>query len=320
MEREFNRIMYKTLDNKLEDINTLLPETDFVAVFGTSHTSGYCERNGKKELELEQFWSEQLSNKLGIPVINFSLIGNNNMTIVQQLTEFCGLARSNHCRLIICETRIAEHVLTISNDYLTGFEEMKRTNFLPQLSENYVHSNLMHESGSFKQFPTDTVHNLLLTRIPVTLTKLSKDHQVKYLVDSHPGNETKLPNWSYKSISNQLKTYQNHVMHTMQPFIDDYNYIKLMNNICNIKGIKFKWFCWDINLLMDETDNDYKLIKRAFKQTSTIFETEISGLKNSVVSNFKSVTKDLAQYKCNCGHWDETVHEFVATKIHESLE
>lgn len=314
--------MYKLLEHKLEDINQQLPETEFIAVFGTSHTSGYCERNGETELVLDDFWAERLSKYTGLPVVNLSLIGNNNTTMGHQLAEFLLLDRSSNCVQVICETRVGEHVFVISNDTVEDFDDFERKNFLPQLSNVFALKNIENFDGLYKKFPKDTIHDLLQLRAPVTLLKLSKKDQINYIQKSHPGELDDVPNYVFKSIREQIENYDNHVRHTMRPFIEDYNCIKMMSQLCKLRNISFNWFCWDKNYLRDRRDTNYDVVHRAFRLTSDVFDREVSGLSGSVMDHFEKTIDEtkLKEYKCDCGHWDERVHDYVAKNISEALD
>ena len=305
--------MYKTVDQKLQDINQLLPETDFVAVFGTSHTSGYCERNNEKEINASDYWSENISD---LPVVNFSLIGNNNATMAEQVGEFFTLARSQYCKTVICEVRIGEHTFLASSDIIEEWDELERCNFLPQLSNTYALKNYETFGGLFKKFPKNTVHDMLLTRVPISLLKLKRKAQENYLKGTHPIHLDELPNYSYKNLHAQMINYDENVKHTMFPFIQDYNMVKLISLLCQIKGVKFHWFCWDENVLADMDDVAYRVVHNAFQKSSKIFDQEVTGLQGSAVENFKKTISDsINNYMCDCGHYDETVHKFVSEKI-----
>lgn len=69
-------------------MRNIIPPTDFIVVFGTSHTVGECHTDDGRFLLQDQVWSQIISNKCNLPVVNLAVRGNTNSTMHQQLIDF----------------------------------------------------------------------------------------------------------------------------------------------------------------------------------------------------------------------------------------
>jgi hypothetical protein len=311
--------MYKTLEQKFEEINQMLPEHDFVACFGTSHTSGACERpNQGIEIPLENYWC----NNIGKPAYNFGLVGNNNDTLVQQVSEFLQLERSKHCSQIIVEARLGETVTRASMDTLGDLELIGRKNYNIALSSHFESKELRHEKYGWNLYPMrDTVHDGLLLRLPISLIK-GKDRITDYANSCFPSDENPVNKTIHRSIKRIIETYHDEVAHTVLEAVLDLQNIKTMEAMCKIAGKKFMWFHWDNNALHNDRNDDWLHVKRCFDQISDIWRNEVPGLHGGVCYEFQKTLTDgltLDDFTCDCGHQTEPVHDFVAEKIKEVL-
>lgn len=313
---KLRRIHTKYADT-LDSINELLPEQDFIAVFGTSHTSGNCVREDSTSLDNEDFWSTQVGIIMGIPVINFSVAGNDNANMIQQLTDFLLLDRSSNCVQIICETRLAQPAFRISRDVLNDFTDLRRNQFEQQLTSGYDWNNTDAEV----MFKRNTIDDKLMLRLPNSLLKMGFTYLKDYVTKLNPSDRYEIEEDVYNKIVEQIEQFDKHTIVTMKLVIEDYQQIKTMASLCKLRNVKFNWFCWDDHSLISNKDVDYRVVKRAFIQTSDIFDVEIPGLEESAMRKFKASINsiDVTKYKCECGHYTEEVHQFIADAVLEGI-
>jgi hypothetical protein len=101
------RLKFKTREEKLSDLAEFLPDGNFIAVFGTSHTSGICKRGDSEAIAHEDIWASIVGSELNLEVVNASNPGNDNETIIQQLIDFLDMPGVlERCKHIICELRV----------------------------------------------------------------------------------------------------------------------------------------------------------------------------------------------------------------------
>ena len=313
---KLRRIHTKYADT-LTELNKLLPEEDFIAVFGTSHTSGNCVRGDSISLDKQDFWTTQVGTILGVPVINFSVSGNDNPNIVQQMTDFLLLERSSNCIQVICETRLAQPAFRISRDLLNDFTDLRRNAFEQQLTSGYD----WNQSDSEVMFKRNTVDDKLMLRLPNSLLKMGFDFLKNYVTKLNPSDRYDIDEDVFAKIVEQIEQFDKHTIVTMKLVIEDYQQIKTMASLCKLRDVKFNWFCWDDHSLISNKDVDYRVVKRAFIQTSDIFDVEIPGLEESAMRKFKASinSTDVTKYKCECGHYNEEVHQFIADAVLEGI-
>jgi len=314
---KLRRIHAKYADT-LAELNKQLPEEKFIAVFGTSHTSGNCVRGDKISLEKSDFWTTHVGDVMGTPVINFSVSGNDNPNMIQQMIDFLLLPGSSNCIQVVCETRLAQPAFRISRDLLNDFTDLRRNAFEQQLTSGYDWNDPDITQVKYKR---NTVDDKLMLRLPNSLLKMGFDYLKNYVTKLNPSQRYDIDPEVFDKIVEQIEQFDKHTIVTMKLVIEDYQQIKTMASLCKLRGVKFNWFCWDDHSLISNKDVDYRVVKRAFIQTSDIFDSEISGLEESAIRKFKDSinSTDVTKYKCECGHYTEEVHQFIADAVLESI-
>ena len=319
------RLKYKTRQQKLEEINQILPQGKFIAVFGTSHTSGVCKRGDTESLELSDYWTSQLSDLTGYPVFNASLPGNDNETIIQQMVDFFDTERSANAVHVLVELRVNEGAFRISRDLIDDFSLLRRVEFHPQLKNCHdVEDQVIDVSTGMKN-PWDTINENFLIRIVNKFGDLPRTHRERIVQGMHVRKDIdyEVADWKVDLITDMSESYRDHVSSTMLPYIEDYNRIKTMSALCRARGVKFNWFCWDEHIEHEKPSTEYRVVKNAFSQVTDVFETELKVLETSVLTQFKKTLglfEKLNNYECDCGHYTEPVHTFVATQISKEIE
>ena len=87
-------VKVRNIDTSLEELNAELPDSSFLAVFGTSHSAGCCERGDSTHISEQSTWHNLLANKWGMQSVNFAVPGNTNLRMQQQVLDFMDMDRS----------------------------------------------------------------------------------------------------------------------------------------------------------------------------------------------------------------------------------
>jgi hypothetical protein len=318
------RLKYKTRLEKLDEISNMLPDGKFIAVFGTSHTSGVCKRGESENLALSDYWCKQLSDLTGYPVFNASMPGNDNETIIQQLIDFFDTERSSNAVHILVELRVNEGAFRISRDLIDDFSALRRQEFYPQLKNCHDIGNELFDVSTGTEKAWDTINENFLARIVNVFDRLPRLEREERIRGMHVQKEKdyEVAEWKVDLISDMTESYRDHVSTTMLPYIEDYNRIKTMSALCRAHGVKFNWFCWDEHIEHQKPSTEYRVVKNAFTQVTDVFDTELNGLETSVVTQFNKTLgmfEKLDKYKCDCGHYIEDVHHYVAQQITKEI-
>jgi hypothetical protein len=319
------RLKFKTREDKLSELSQYLPDGDFIAVFGTSHTSGVCKRGDSEAISREDIWAEQVGAALGLPVFNASMPGNDNDTIVQQMIDFLDVPGARErCKRVICELRIAEGTTRMSRDLLGDFGVFRRAEFVPQLTNCYsVPAKTVVDPEDGGLVGHTTITDKLLVRLPTSFKRQDKKRQYQLLLDMLPDIiDTPAPSM-YDVVMDVLDNFINYENISMLPFIKDYNFVKTMNAIWRWNGIPFNWFCWDEHAQFGDPTDDFKVVRSAFKQVTDVFDTEVKLLAGSAHKHCsKSLPSDtkFSDFNCECGHQNEVMHKFVAEQIIKEIQ
>lgn len=316
------RLKFKTREEKLSDLAELLPDGDFIAVFGTSHTSGICKRGDSEAISHDDIWASIVGNNLGLKVFNASNPGNDNETIIQQMIDFLEIpGASERCKHIICELRVAEGTTRFGRDLLGSFDILRRAEFVPQLTNSYAGPKIEGKNSDGGLIGHITVADKLLSRLTTSFLKLKKNEQIQLLQTMVLDINQPVVSAMHDIVIDILNGFSNYENISMLPFIKDYNHIRTMSALSRSNGIKFNWFCWDEHAQFSDPSDEYKVVKSAFNQTSDVFQCEIQSLKGSAHTNFvrnnsNAIFKDTL---CECGHQNELFHKFVASSIVQEL-
>lgn len=317
------RLFFKSREQKLADLLAYVPEGDFIAVFGTSHTSGVCKRGDSERIEPDLIWPTLVAEHYGLPVFNASNPGNDNETIVQQMLDFLDLPGvTERCKYIICELRVNEGAFRIGRDIVGEFRPYRRFDWDPQLKNCFAVGPKEVKDSDGGVVGHHTIADKMLYRTTSNFFKMPMDKQRSMIRDIMPDADGMMPDGAFDVISQAVETFNLTENVTMAPFIHDYNHIRTMSKLCRLAGIPFKWFCWDKHSEVDGPSDEYKCVKAAYTQVTDVFETEVSTLVNSATGLFEKGLprgETIEAYKCDCGHETEPVHKFVSERIIKAI-
>ena len=317
------RLGFKSREEKLSELSERFPSGDFMAVFGTSHTSGICKRGDSEAIAHEDIWAEIVGDSLGLPVLNASNPGNDNETIIQQMIDFLEIpGAASRCKHIMCELRVAEGTTRFSRDLLGSFDILRRAEFVPQLTNSYMGPDKEVRSSDGALVGHVTVADKILTRLTTSFLKLKKKEQMELLQGMVLDINQPVVSSMHDIVLEILHSFSNYENVSMLPFVRDYNYIRTMSALCRGHGIPFNWFCWDEHAQFEDPTEEYKVVKSAFKQTTDVFDTEFPSLDGSAHRHFIRNVKDIkfSDVLCECGHQNEVFHKFVAERIVRDVE
>jgi len=294
---------YNIDDVSLEELNLRLPDRPFIAFFGSSHTYGQCKRGDGWAIDEDKVYANILGKKFGLPIVNFSIPGNYNLRIQQQVLDFLELSRSSHCVKVIIEVRLADHSYYFGRDIfvddfytepnnpeLAGGSEFWYKTFWDNMYTNYVRSK-------------DNDYSYLNERIS-NLKRQSGYQPIDAELDT------------LKELS---KTFTLTRFCSVQQLLEDLYTIRVLQRLCRLANIPFHWFCWDerTSYLLDQKLVNH--IEEVFRKNTKIYEDQLlyPNMKN-IIKNEKGY-QFIEENRCVCGHLDETVHEWLADKLYNEL-
>ena len=318
------RLKFKTREEKLSDLAEFLPDGNFIAVFGTSHTSGICKRGDSEAIAHEDIWASIVGSELNLEVVNASNPGNDNETIIQQLIDFLDMPGVlERCKHIIGELRVAEGTTRFGRDLFGNLEILRRAEFVPQLTNSYFGPKLEARDSDGGLVGHITVADKLLSRLTTSFLKLKKKEQMQLLQSMVLDVNQPAVGAMHDIVMDILHSFSNYENVSMLPFVKDYNHIRTMSALCRAHNIGFNWFCWDEHAQFEDPTEEYKVVKSAFKQTTDVFDTEVVSLAGSAHKHFvKSLPPDVkfSDFNCECGHQNEGMHRFVADNIINNIK
>lgn len=298
------KLPYNKTGAGIEDIIQKLPKKPYMAVFGTSHSSGCCEKNGYALLDHNDIWCNVLAKRRELEVVNFSIPGNDNSQMLNQLTQFLDLPGQyrQNCKLIIAESRVGAFQGKFPKDLFTDHK-------------NPIERGGLQLGGGY-DFRYQTIENELY--IHYAIGKVQKDYYKKILEDSiHP-------DWQPQDISpamlNMLKDIVRiHELTRVSSevnFYEDYANINTMRVLSKIGNVPFYWFCWDEKGKNINTD----YVTKFYERHTDLFEAQI------LYPNLKRVIRTEVgkqfelENQCDCYHNNEVIHAWVADRIDNELE
>lgn len=258
----------KALTN-IDVINSRLPDEKFIAVFGTSHSSGACDRGGDDLfINNEDVWATQLAEKMGVKVVNFSVPGTTNTFLMLRLMEFLQMEKSKNCTHVFFENRFAEMALELSFDkspfhpstlmtyYETGLvalgNEVGISKFtIDNLVPDYYSND--REKQKFHNI-IKSIENVFFWRIPL----VSSDERLRETLNKHRSTfETEISalipedqrDTAWDEFVENIVKYKTvfRTLHHGGLTLKTRDLVSLASAGMMVKarGINFNWFCWD---------------------------------------------------------------------------
>lgn len=299
---EMDQFNYDTLLSKI-------PDGDFIAVFGTSHTAGCCEiENGKyTHIKQEYTWSHQVTQALNMSYVNFAVPGNTNQIITQQIIEFLELPNvKERCKLVLVEARFGdisgEYWFDLFADYYNeghGACAIPKIHLLGGAWEPSWRSKI---SGQF-------------------VPKAKKDYATELVRSCNPDDFGEyVPEPAVEQMQQIIEVYCKKALSSCENMVRDLLEIRTMRALCESNNIPFKYFMWDMNKI-SYSSVYYSQIKEVL---DALYDIERNSIKN-LYPNVNEVgpkilgTEVWDTTDCECGHRNHVVHEFVANEIIEEL-
>lgn len=318
------RLRGKSSVDKFKIIRDSIPDGDFIAVFGTSHTSGVCVRGESGEIDRNDIWASLVGEHLGLPVFNASLEGTDNPTMTQMMLDFFELEESSRCKRIINEVRIAEGTFRIGRDLFDSLDTYRRKDFVPQLSNGFDVPKPEFRPEDGDAGGHITIGDKFLSRIPISYNR-RKDHIKDQVLNSVIQGDSSMPRDIADAVlSGLVEKMEETIFATMVPFIEDYYQVRTMDQISRMKGIPFNWFCWDTHPYFRDPPDDYRACRNAFKTSTKIFDSEIDyfkkGARYEFQKHWESQGKNFEEVLCDCGHQNEEMHKWISEIIIKELE
>lgn len=302
------QVKVKNIDTSLEELNAELPDSSFLAVFGTSHSAGCCERGDSTHISEQSTWHNLLANKWGMQSVNFALPGNSNLRMQQQVLDFMDMDRSRYANCLIAEVRLMDGAYSIGRDVLR--EGLNPGNANPEIARSF---NFM----TFFETAFETV-------------VLQKYKDRKYLADiisqQHQQTETEVyeaKDFEIDILESIGKTKVLTDFSSCERYIEDLISIRTIQTLCKQRNIDFYWFCWDFKTLGVE-DHITKKVDEHFKKHTNIFDAHIlpSNIRHWAISKMGKLKANafFEANECECHHHNEKIHAWVAHQINKEVK
>lgn len=335
--QDFDNQYMKSLsyDEQLSHLNSWLPDEPYIAVFGTSHSAGSCEhtRDGEQQFWLpeQEIWCNIVAQELGMPVVNFSVTGNFNLYILEQINQFLELDKRKNCVQVFAELRIAENTVNISHDSVMPWI-IDNEQTVSKCINNIKIASLFITKWGRQCIEKHTTVDLWKTfTLEEQLTK-----QVAYL-KGNSAAERKSMAKQFTSFSdclednNDLVNAWNSFMtgfmkfqgQTFASHVRDLRMAYTMSTLFRISGIPFKWFCWDTKFKTNQyiSENDIELFQEKCRQLLPGYNKDelTCFAQDGAQPAYLFDTAELPE-QCDCGHQRESFHKWVANKILEEIK
>lgn len=316
MRKEINSdIEYIRKKFSTQDIIDVIPDGDFIAVFGTSHTHGCCEKGEYTHLATDDMWANIVSRNLDIPVFNVAIPGNTNDVIVQQMIDFLSLPKEviARCKNVIAEVRVGETGGSFSADLVRDF-----------VVDDIAINPIITCGTDFYNIQERIVHwyeTIYIQYVNPDSINMNPRHQATELTENAQINESDyVPQAAINLVESLIATHFKTNATTVNPLLTDYSNIRIMKQLFDSADIPFSWFCWDKCDYL--SSDDYASCKDIYMQTSTIFDANVTELSESVTGTYELFFgyDALKNRECDCGHFDEQVNHFVADMISDYMK
>lgn len=287
-------------------LSELIPDGEFIAIFGTSHTRGCCELNNAEvtHIDNEYIWPELVAKQLGYPCVNFAIPGNTNQVIVQQIIDFLEiLDDKSRCKLIICEVRFGDIAGRYFFDLFADDYHLPEIKPRPFLSAGLTTRHWLDEvSGSF-------------------VPKTGKDYVESLVRNSTPEFMDYVPKTAVNLLQEIIDVYMKSALSSSELVVNDLLEVRAMRAMVETANIPFRYFHWDKNKITENSEY-YKKIETTIEKMYNLKRSNIVSLMPNVNdSAYAELGNEVwHQSECECGHRNHTIHAWVANKIIEELK
>lgn len=292
-----------------EEIASLFPEGNFIVVFGTSHTSGCCEKGEFTHIDVEDRWCNIVADHYGLPVVNLSLPGNYNRFIVQQVIDFLELPDvKERCNLVLLEARTGD----LAGKYYFDLFADEPHGGIP-VNRHIVNSDLIKGISWM-----DAIVG------PFVPIKQNKDSYVRGLIlSANPnfGSLEMVPTPAVEQMQNIISTFASTVLLSQQQAVEDMLDIRIIQHLITSRGIPFRFFVWDPMKIGN--GKYYQKTRQVYDELYNMNKYIVKGLyPNATDAACREVgnSKWNIDWDCDCGHRDEGAHKWVASKIIDELK
>lgn len=289
-----------------QEIIDCLPDGDFIAVLGTSHTTGICKRGEFEKIDNGDRWTEQLELLLGMPVINFAIPGNYNAYMVQQLIDIVELPGvKERCKMIIVESRRGNLAGLYYFDIFADVDHRK------EYMNRHIASGHHIDSRSWVDMYVGVYTPIKANRTDYCehLVRNSNKEVFDFFVPPEAVETME------KAVQATAETYCTSV----QPVVEDLTDIRTMRTIANLAGIPFRYFFWDPVKTAHTVGTDDVIA--LFNTMYNLDDNRIAGLADTINQSFiaEHSKEEWIEAECECRHRDEKVHKWVAEKIYKEI-
>lgn len=323
-------------------LNDVMPDNeDFVVVIGTSHTFGECVRTGiGTTIKKEQVWTELLSEKIGLKVVNLGIRGNQNNNMLEKILYLSKLEKfKNRCKLLITENRMIEMIDSGPDFYTYMYRQWRESkndtptmipvldavlnahseSTLPKwldwrenVDKGYQNKGDILKPRYMAMFHAKNFEEHLSHYADIVL-----DHNGRTVLDDHKV--------SPKRSTNDLIDYANLLykfkIHGIEHIKDDCRLLSTIAEICRLNDIKFKWFCWDMWMQAPYFYHE-EIAEKTINYLSQLYDSfdyEMKSFRGGAVYQWLIETGDNPP-QCECGHQEEPFHVYVADKVFEEIK
>jgi len=310
-------------DDFMKQLNDSLPDTDFIAVFGTSHTYGACLKNNidQKVVANHDIWINIVGKYLGMPVVNFALEGNVNTVILSQIIDFLKLPKSKLCKRVFLEIRLGELVIRMSSD-IAGGPPYSENETLPKISDLSVSK---HSQDTFSGYypgvarvRSSNHHYIWRLGIPHDTEIFNRKLKSTLVAPGYWETDEDIPPLFIKRINEykdmMMEMYFGQDIH----YIDDWGFIQTMITLLKARDIECLWFCWD-GVPVKSSDH-YTTLLDAYDQTMDIKKYMVKDMQWGAAIAHRDENDGKVMHLCDCDHRDENFHRWIAHKICTQIE
>ena len=307
----------------MKQLNDSLPDTDFIAVFGTSHTYGACRKDNIKQTVISDhdIWSSIVGRHLGMPVVNFALEGNVNTVILSQIIDFLKLPKSKLCKRVFLEIRLGERVIRMSSD-LAGGPPHSVHETIPKLSDlslsKHGQKTFSDYSSGIARIRSSNHRYIWRLGIPYDAETFIKKLKSTLVAPGFWETDEDIPPLFIKRINEykdmMMEMYFGQDIH----YIDDWGFIQTMITLLKAHDIECLWFCWD-GIAVKNKDH-YTALLDAYDQTMDIKKYMVKDMTWGATITHKDENDGKVMHLCDCLHRDENFHQWVAHKICTQIE
>lgn len=331
----------------LEILEMQFPEEDFILAMGTSHTHGVCHRNSKdsnirenmdkirsSKMDEKYLWTSIASSKIGLPVVNVAVPG---MTNNELLDLFLYAIKSEkfkkHCKMVICECRFMHDMIDVDfwnfisknkgydlTDQLKHLSESGRSDMTVEFlksrkHDEWVHTGMMAHPFEPSQLPVVAKKNL--SKYYSRAEKIIMD----FNTSSFMKGSTLDPKFYGKKLLDAVGSTYDFYHQSMPHIKNDCRILDTMYHMCDILGIKFKWFVWSAYIFDPYfgTEENSNYTMNILSQQYMAFDNDIKNLRGGATYSYVLETGDLPE-ECDCGHQPESFHKWIANKIIEEIK